>query len=748
MRSSQNSAQNDIDISTLPAALKRRTGAIAIAAAAVGLVTYGALMMVPPRYASEAQIRIGGAGLGDGGRGQAGSAESAALRVDREAIASRVHELRSPDLARKLATELKLNLRPEFNSALDGRGFIGTALRLAGLAGPRPGETEEERVLAAYYKALQVYQVKDTRVITLGFTARDGDLAARAANRLIELYEEWLRQQGVTETADANAWLVPEIESRTRELGKAEAEAERFRSTANLFRGSGAGRDAAGLAEQQLSDLSSELTKVRAQRGEADARARAARELMARNQPDSIPDVQKSPVIQGLIAQRVKAERDLAEAATQLLPAHPRMKQLNANVLDMRRQVQREAGAIVDGLEREVKAMALREELASRTLDEAKSRMGNKAADRVRLSQLEDEVKAKRRELEMLRERYEASRSRGTTKAVPVEVQVIATALPSSRPSWPHPVPMAALAAAATFVLGLVGVLMRELMAGGAQARRRMPTATEPAFEARPAAARSPAPSTPPGRPAPSPALAAARAGAPAMPPAQSRMDDAIPVRLAGVDAVVRRLVGNSAGQNGYRTLVVGEAGGMDVREEATDIAAGLAAAGRQVVLVDWSPDGRGMAEALGIAPSPGFSELLAGTASFEDVIRSLPDGDVHVLPGGGPLLGGVESLQPDRLNLLLDALDEAYADIVITGSHAAVRDFFRLIEGRIDAGVVVAGQRVSDGEEPGRLLGFEVTEIDVIRLDAGRAPAMPIARNVRGQRTGTGLSVASAPSG
>ncbi len=37
------------------------------------------------------------------------------------------------------------------------------------------------------------------------------------------------------------------------------------------------------------------------------------------------------------------------------------MKQLNANVADIRRQVQREASTVVDGLEREVKVLGLRE---------------------------------------------------------------------------------------------------------------------------------------------------------------------------------------------------------------------------------------------------------------------------------------------------------------------------------------------------------------------------------------------------
>ncbi len=741
MRARPVEPQYDIDISALPVVLRRRAGALAIAAATVGLITYAALLLVPSRYSSEAQIRVGAAATNDGGR------SGSSVEADREAIASRVQELRSPDLAKRLASELKLNARPEFNSALDGKTLLGRLMRMTGLGGPRPGESEEERVLAAYYRALQVYQVKDTRVINLGFTARDGELAARGANRLIELYQEWLRQRGVTETADTNAWLLPEIEKRTGELAAAEAEVERFRSSANLFRGGNS--QSSGLAEQQLGDLASELTRVRAQRSEVEARAQAARELAGRGVPDANPDVQKSPVIQGLIAQRVRAERDLAEAATQLLPAHPRMKQLNAHVADIRRQVQREASTIVEGLEREVKALVLREQIQKRTLEEAKSGLGNKAGDRVRLGQLEDEAKAKRRELDGLRERYEAGRSRGSTKAVPVEIQVIATALASSRPSWPNRFQIAALAAAATFVLGLVAVLFRELLAGGARrssfrlsddARLVADNIAVQSVEPRAAAAAGVAASG-----------GADRASAAARP--QPRGVELIqqPTRenthLGSVADVVERLIANSGGQGGYRSIVVGEGGASEISAEATAIAAGLSAAGRRVLLVDWSLDGQGISAGLGIASTPGFTELMAGTAKFEDVIRTLADGDVHIVPCGMPMGSGASTLESNRLNLLLDALDEAYGDVIITGTHAAVRDLFLAIEGRVDAGILVV-RDTSEHAGPAstsarRFLGFEVTEIDVIHLAANRGTATKVRK---GMQRATRSSVVKEP--
>lgn len=724
MRASQNPSPNEIDLAALPAILARSAKALLLAAAGVGLLTYGALLLVPSRYTSEAQI-----GILAKGRAASGTAEMAALQVDREAIASRVQELRSPDLARQLAKELNLSTRPEFNSALDSGGLGEILKRLTGLGSPRPGETEEERVLAAYYKALQVYQVKDTRVITLSFTAHDGQLAAAAANRLIDLYQAWLRQQGVAETTDANAWLAPEIQKRMRELGDAEAAVERFRSTANLFRGGGS--QPSGLAEQQLTDLASELTKARGQGSEAEARARSARELIARGSPDAIPDVQKSPVIQGLIAQRVRAERDLAEAATQLLPAHPRMRQLKANVTDIRNHVAREAAIIVDGLEREARVLGLRAELTQKALDDAKSRVGDKAGDRVRLAQLEDDATAKRRELAALRDRFEASRSSSVSKAVPTEIQVIATATPSSRPSQPDRPKIAGLAAFATFLLGLVLVTFRELLAPGQQ-RAAHSARSEPAL----AGSASMEPATtdlaaPPLRPvqpvvavplALEPTVASAEAGTIVRKSAPSGLAPS-PTASLSVAQAVQRLLGNSAGQSGYRTAIVGECPGIDVREEAADIAAALSAAGRQIVLIDWSLDGRGISEALGVPSGPGFTDLMAGTHMFEDVLRMLPDGDVHIVPCGAAVAdANRQTLDADRLNMLLDALDEAFDDVVVAGSYAAVRKLFLGIEGRFDAGIMIASPDIAGPEASSTsFLGIDVTEIDVMRV---RRPA------------------------
>ncbi len=744
MRSQMQSSPDDIDITSLWSVLMRNGSKILLTSATLGLGTLGVLSLLPTKYSSEAQLQISSQGVNDPFRdprlGSSPTNADATTRVDKEAIASQVVALKSRDLAKKLIDELNLQEREEFNSLLGGQKFPGSLLRMIGLAGPRAGEMAEEATVTNYTKALQIAQVRDTRVINIEFSSSDNKLAAQAANRLAELYQEWLRTRVVTETEDASKWLIPQIEKLAKEVSLAESEVERFRSKANLFRSGNSGANpGSGLNEQQMSDLSTELTKTRSARSEAEARARSARELVQRGLVDAITEVQKSPVIQGLIAQRTRAEREKAEADTTLLSGHPRMKQLNANVADLRRQVQKEAQLIVEGLEKEAKALAIREELAQKNLDSVKSIVGNKSGEMAELASLEGAAKAKRSELESLQLKQQAAKSRGgDVRSVPLEAQIISKAVVSNVPSSPKRMQHSLLAAAAGLILGFAMVILKELFSGArrqgpAQAQAAAPTYTQPQSTAgrgtSSAAARA------------VPVAAATVATTAAATEAVVRTPVAVaPIRADGlsVDTIASRLIANAEGQGGYRTVITGAASQIVAREEAADLASALAADGKQVVLVDWSTDGKGISAGLGIDPTPGLMDLLGGGASFEDVIRRLPDGDVHVMPCGAARAAGLAS-ESDRINLVLDALDEAYDHIVVTGDNGAIRDLFLAIQGRFDAAVVVsdpdhatpAGQF---GE--GVFLGFQVTDIDVVNIDrAGPQQAamrrkMQLARN------------------
>jgi hypothetical protein len=185
----------------------------------------------------------------------------------------------------------------------------------------------------------------------------------------------------------------------------------------------------------------------------------------------------------------------------------------------------------------------------------------------------------------------------------------------------------------------------------------------------------------------------------------------------------------------GFRTLVTGETDGVDPGPEAVELARTLADSGADVMLVDWSLDGHGIAESLGVPPRPGLSELLLGEARFEDVVARMPASSAQIIAAGSAADEAEDLLDPDQLNLALDALDTAYDHIIVVGRMRAARSLFEAIQGRFDAGAIIAdGNRRASKlpDAPGTFLGFEVTDIELFRLErpaSGKLAAERLAR-------------------
>ena len=718
MRSQNAASPDDIDLASIGAAVKKSLPRIAVMSLAIGAGTFGVLSLMTPKYTSQAQVEIRATGIRDplANKAEGPSYSDVQVVMDKEAIGTHVRALLSNDVALKLAAEKKLALNPEFNSALPTADLIGGWLRKVGIGTPRPGETDEDRVLSAYYKALRVFNVKETRGITVEFSAADPKFAADVANRVSEIYRDGLSDRTIVETVDATEKLKPQLDKLVREVAEAEGELARFRGQSDRFVG---GREKTGLSEQQLADLTTELSKVAAQRSEADARATSAREMMARGTAEALPDVQKSTLIPRLVEQRVRIERQIAELSATLLPAHPRMKQLVADLGGLKKQITVEVKTIVDGMEREAKVAAQREDGIKRRLDDVKARLVNTGPADVRVAALESQAKLKRSELERLQKQYEAARTTAASQAVPAEVRIVSRALPSSEKAWPKTSLITPLVMLFSALLGLAWSITRGLFSdarrgGGGRVEPRMPLAATDA----------------PKEPAPRAQLAAAKPAAEAA-PVRPVVAAATVAGKGGIEEIAADVARRTEGQAGFRILVAGENTVIDASVEALGLARGLAAAGRQVVLVDWNAGDSNLPALMKVSAAPGVSELMAGSASFEDVIQQAGDGGVHVISGGAG--GGAEfATDPDRVNLLLDALDEAYDQIVVTGPYAAVRDLFAAIQGRFDAGLLVGDSKkrsVGDADAAGSFLGFDVADLEVIRCDRAADSSVMIGR-------------------
>ncbi len=516
MTKSHKPAAEDVDLPTLGRALWQAKGWILGLALGAGLVTFVALSMVRPLYTSEARILIQNdesaftRPTADEGR------DPRLALLDEQAVQSQVQVLTSRDLAVDVVKALDLTNNAEFAKDA-GVSLLKRFLTSIGLGRGSP-KSEEEKAANAFAENLEVFQLSKSSVIAVEYTSGDSPLAAKIANQLADSYIEWQRKAKLEQTKDATAWLRDQIEVLRKKVAESEAAAEQFRSSQGLY----AGSNNITLNAQQLSEINSQLILAKAQRSEAEARARLIQKMIDDGGDiDATPEVLKSELIGRLVEQRVQVQRELAQLSATLLPSHPRIKQLNSELADVREQIRDEANKVVKSLKNESEVASARETSLRNSLNDTKAQASGQGDAEIKLRALEREAKANRDLLESYLARYRDASARHDMGAVPAQAAIVSRAHASILPSFPKRGPLSLLIMAATALLAFAYVVARELI-GAPQEGRELRRASEPPVKTRkvpmtpqvaPAAAQvktPPRPQAPPMQPKPEPAVAGA----------------------------------------------------------------------------------------------------------------------------------------------------------------------------------------------------------------------------------------------
>lgn len=652
---------DDIDIAALWQAVKRNWLRLMIAVLVAGAVTYLVLGSMAPQYRASAQIILSrDASIYSRPRAeQQPTAES--LKIDQDEILSQVEVIQSADALQRIITELKLEKRPEFNSALKSGGPISGVLRLVGLVDADRKLPERERVFNAFRKNLAVYPVAKSHVIAIEFTSTDPKLTADIANALANAYIDSNRLDQLRRDTDATSWIGSRLEELKSDAEAADVALEKYRAQAGLL----AGQNNVTLNTQQLSELNTQLSAIKSLRSEAETRASEVRTMLASGDVDSSPDILKSPLIQRLLEQRVAAEREMAELSATLLAKHPRMIQAASKLAKIKSEVRREALKVVKSLENEAEIAKSREASIAANIKEMTDKAEQSSESQAKLSGLERAAKSKRELYEAYLDRFNEASTRDQ-RAMTAYARLIARAMPSNLPAFPKKLPSTLLAMVGMLLAGLGLVVTRELMRAARGAHRKAgpsPPAAVPAA---------------PSRPSPRPRRVVS---APQLGGAPEEMS------LGGIAQNLNRRANASPGQ---RTLITSAGGRSDVPGTSLKIARALAKAGRSVVIVDAGADGPGLAGSAAIALEPGLRDVVAGQASFEDVLATDAQSGVNLIPAGSPALAAMPAETQEQLQLCLEALSEIYEQVLVIVSPARLKPLLGALGGAIDTAVEI----------------------------------------------------------
>lgn len=466
-----------MDVRALMGALWARLLRIIIVTALLLAATFVILMFVPKQYESSASLLVEdrSSTFTQAAGTTPATGTGSGITID-ALMSSQIELVKSRDTLMAVIDSQKLRSVPEFNGS--SVSPVTLLLRLVG-RNPEP-RSVDETVLQNLNERLTVFRERDSAVISIFVRSADPQLAANIANAIAAEHVRRRAGQSLADTAEAGAWLEQQIEALREKVEQADAAVAQYRSDNGIF----AGSNGTTLPDQQISDIGRQITDAQGRRNTAEQRAALINQLLKAGQPvEGIEDVRTSGVIQTLMQSRATYQATLAEKLATLLPAHPTIKGLNAQIAQVNGQINAEAKRIADGLAAQVTV----EDglIASLNDDLARARLAasTQAKGSVELDSLTREAKAQRDLLDSYLIRYRDAASRTDAGSALPDVRIITQAAPSVVPASPKTALILGAVGFVALALQVGMVLFGELMSGRAVYDRNSLRAVEPVVE-------------------------------------------------------------------------------------------------------------------------------------------------------------------------------------------------------------------------------------------------------------------------
>lgn len=668
-------ADVDVDLRQLFASLARNWLRILVVALVITGLAFALTWLATPHYRAETRLLIE-------------TRESVYTRpdgtndndkpiLDEEGVTSQVEVVSSTDILKQVAQKLNLSRVPEFDETAD-MPMLSRLLVIAGLKSDPNEIPPEERVLTTMREKLNVYRVEKSRVIVIEFSSENPRLAAEIPNAIADAYISVQGNANIESNSAATDWLAPEIADLSKGVKDAEAKVASYRAQSDLLMG---GNNSV-LATQQLSELSSELSRVRANRASAEATADSVRRALQNGGSlDAVPEVLSSELIQRLRERQVELKTNIADLSTSLLDNHPRIRALRSQLADLDRQIRNEAEKIMKGLMTQAQTAQARENQLVADVNTLKAASARAGDQQVELDALQREATAQRQLLESYLTRYREASSRKDSNYLPVDARVFSRAVAPSEPYFPKILPITAAAFVGSLLLMAIVTLLQELFSGramrpaaGARFDRieqvTMPVAHEPSNH-EPADIEDLEDRTAEAQAEPQAADAA-----PATAPATGEDVKSARPTLGEVeiDKAVEKLITTGAA----RAIFVSPEGD-EAAASSVLVAREVSDAGLRVLLLDLTASGAASRPMLDSGLFPGITNLLASEAQFSDVIHPDLYSDCHVIPVG--TADPVRAMRAaDRLPIIMQSLTTAYDLVVVECGPADAQGIDRLV--------------------------------------------------------------------
>ncbi|MDQ2101719.1 GumC family protein [Azospirillum isscasi] len=497
------SRQEATVFATLSVLWRRKVLLLAIILLGTATITY-VMQSLKPMYRATAMVQL------DSRRVELAEFKSVVSNLTPEApaVRSEVSIVGSRALAERVVEKLNLLNDPEFNPTIkapDGadehwlkrvtkagigalppegndvlRRIVQQATALFRAEEPPPThdaarDADQARLLTIDTLLRRIEARNDDRSYTIIIEASSVDpvKAAAIANAFGQAYLDYRTEMNRDLTERVNQWLGGRLIEAREAVRGAEEAIRSFRKENGLLELPPDGRN---MVQQQMNELSTQLTAAQAQKAAAEARVRQARGQSATNDAAAIPEVLASPLIQKLREAEAMLERRLAELQQVYGDKHQDIVNLRRGIGELKTRIRDEMGKIQKGLDADLEVARIREASLLKSIAELQEQQKGIEATGIQLRDLERAADAHRTLFRSLAERYEQTLALKNTGAL--DAHLSAPALPPIRPAFPQLRMSLGVGMVGSTALAVALVLLLERLSSGLRTPAQVERAT------------------------------------------------------------------------------------------------------------------------------------------------------------------------------------------------------------------------------------------------------------------------------
>lgn len=301
--------------------------------------------------------------------------------------------LQSRVLARRVIHGMNLLQDPEFGGPRDPQ-------QVEAANAAEPGASPlMNRAIDGFLGRVRVQPVKNSRLVLVSFEAYRPELAARAANTLSQFYIKQTLEFRYQTSAEAGQWLGTQVEDQRRKAEQAEIALQKLKEKEGIVNI----EERRTLLEQKLKELGSALTTLKTERLEKEALYYQMRNAP---NPEELPEVMKSSLVQSLRIDLANLERQQAQLLEKYLDQHPEVVRVRNGITEAKKRIAAESQRVIRAAENDYKAAAAQEGSVAAALEAAKAEALELSQRSIQYDTLKREVEASKEVLNSLLSRH------------------------------------------------------------------------------------------------------------------------------------------------------------------------------------------------------------------------------------------------------------------------------------------------------------------------------------------------------